>query len=504
MAVTIYAAIDVGSYDVQMKIYEISAKNKIVVVDHLRYVLEIGKDTYTSGKVEADTINELCNVLKNFSDTMSMYRVSAYDAYSTSGIREAKNCQIILDRIKVSTGISVQLISNAEQRFIALKGLLFKNEKFEELTSEGTAVVDVGSGSIQISIYEKGGLITTRNLKLGTLRIRELLYSLSNDRDHFDYLINELIDNDIDAFKRMHLNDAPINNIIALGDDIVQFSRKGSENRLKEEMNRKQFMERFKSFEAKSPQQISDKLLISEEKASLIIPCVQVYKKVFEETQAQCIWIPNIDLCDGMAAHYCIRNKLLTVNHDFDKDVILSVTNMAKRYMTDMDYVEALQKNVNTIFRETKKLHGLQRRDEFLLQIATILSDIGKYVSSVDSSECAYDIITHSEIIGLSDEEREIVARIVKNNAINIFETAEDDNDLLIAKLTAILKLATAIDRSHKNKIKDISITLKDNKMYIKTKTKDDLTLEKGLFDRRAKYFEDVYGVRPIIKQSGR
>ena len=75
---------------------------------------------------------------------------------------------------------------------------------------------------------------------------------------------------------------------------------------------------------------------------------------------------------------------------------------------------------------------------------------------------------------------------------------------MLIAKLTAILKLATAIDRSHKNKIKDISITLKDNKMYIKTKTKDDLTLEKGLFDRRAKYFEDVYGVRPIIKQSGR
>ena len=62
MAVTIYAAIDVGSYDVQMKIYEISAKNKIVVVDHLRYVLEIGKDTYTSGKVEADTINELCHV----------------------------------------------------------------------------------------------------------------------------------------------------------------------------------------------------------------------------------------------------------------------------------------------------------------------------------------------------------------------------------------------------------------------------------------------------------
>ncbi len=207
MAFSLFAAIDVGSYDVKMKIYEISSKNKINLIDQVRHVLEIGKDTYTEGKVSFDVINELCTTLNDFVEIMNSYKVTEYKAYSTSGLREASNCQIILDRIKVKTGITVEILSNSMQRFIGLKGLTFNEKRFNEIISDGTAIVDVGSGSIQISLFDNQKLITTRNLKLGSLRIRELLYSLSNDREHFDLLIDELIDNDIETFNRMFLGD---------------------------------------------------------------------------------------------------------------------------------------------------------------------------------------------------------------------------------------------------------------------------------------------------------
>ena len=72
---------------------------------------------------------------------------------------------------------------------------------------------------------------------------------------------------------------------------------------------------------------------------------------------------------------------------------------------------------------------------------------------------------------------------------------------LKIAKLTAILKLANGLDRSHKQKFKDIKISLRDHELIITVNTNEDITLEKGMLGDRADFFEEVFSVRPVIKQ---
>ena len=188
MAYRIIATIDVGSYELELKIFEISRKKGIVILNHVRHVIELGKDTYTTGKIQFSHINELCDILFDFTSIMKEYNVEDYLAYTTSSIREAANGDIVLDRIRVKTGLVVQVLSNSEQRFLCYKALAAKTE-FSDLIQEGTAIVDVGAGSIQISLFDKEALVTTQNIKLGSLRIRELLYSLSNDRQHFNMLI---------------------------------------------------------------------------------------------------------------------------------------------------------------------------------------------------------------------------------------------------------------------------------------------------------------------------
>ena len=72
---------------------------------------------------------------------------------------------------------------------------------------------------------------------------------------------------------------------------------------------------------------------------------------------------------------------------------------------------------------------------------------------------------------------------------------------MTIAKLTAILIVANTLDRSHKQKIKDIRVSLKDNHtMQILVDTTEDLTLEQALLGEKAEFFEEVYSVRPILK----
>ena len=125
------------------------------------------------------------------------------------------------------------------------------------------------------------------------------------------------------------------------------------------------------------------------------------------------------------------------------------------------------------------------------------------------SAECSYNIIMATEVIGLSHMEREILANIVRFNSGNVmpFEELavssllERTEYMTIIKLTAILRMANALDRSHKQKIKEIKVNIKDNHtIQIVVDSPEDLTLEQALFKEKTELFEEVYSLKPILK----
>ena len=130
MAIKRFAAIDVGSFELELGIYEIGKTIGIRRIDYIRHIIALGKDTYNTGKINYDLIEEMCTVLRDFAFIMSGYQVDAYRAYATSAMREAKNRRIILDRIKVRTGLDVKIISNSEQRLINYKAVASFEDNF--------------------------------------------------------------------------------------------------------------------------------------------------------------------------------------------------------------------------------------------------------------------------------------------------------------------------------------------------------------------------------------
>ena len=124
--------------------------------------------------------------------------------------------------------------------------------------------------------------------------------------------------------------------------------------------------------------------------------------------------------------------------------------------------------------------------------------------------ECSYAIIMNTEMIGLSHLEREILASVVKFNheEFEYYEDLSAHSDineeayLTIAKLTAILRIANALDKSHRQKIKDIRVSLKEDKLTIDVDAGADLLFEQERFASRASFFEEVYGLRPVIRRS--
>ena len=154
-----------------------------------------------------------------------------------------------------------------------------------------------------------------------------------------------------------------------------------------------------------------------------------------------------------------------------------------------------------------KKVHGLGNRERLLLEVATILHDCGKYVSFANSPECAYQIIMSSEIIGLTHLEREIAAFTVLYNTLPLPEYDELSDRLdqysymVVAKLSAILRLSNALDQSHKQKFKNIRITIRGKELLIAVEALEDISLEQTLFAEKTAYFENVFSIKPILKE---
>ena len=171
MAVARHGVIEVAAQEILLKVYEVSPKNGITIVDTVSRSIPIGRDTYGDGKISADVLDRICEVLTAFAGILKEYRVSTVRAVATSAVREAKNCSMVLDQIRVRTGFEVAALSNSEQRFLRLKGAASQNSVYR-LLEKGTLFVDIGSGSLQVSIFEKMTLMTTQNIWMKCIRDR--------------------------------------------------------------------------------------------------------------------------------------------------------------------------------------------------------------------------------------------------------------------------------------------------------------------------------------------
>lgn len=497
MAISTYAAIDVGSSELSMKIYEVSKQHGIHELSHVRHKLSLGAETYTKGFITYQTINEICNTLNDFKRIMGEFQTTIWQAYATSALREASNSLVIIDQIKIQTGFNVRPLSNSETRFLYYKALAMKENNFEALIEEGTLIVDIGAGSVQLSIFDQGKLCATQNLLLGASRIRELLQAMQDEAYNFNALIDEYIEKDLVTFEKLYLNSINIKHIIAIGEmipDIYYFFKNntpGFDGILKRKYISK----------AKLPKSLSPA------NTRLVLPTLLLCRKISQLTNCEDFHLSAIDLCDSMVAEYAEKKLRLKPSHDFAEDILSTSRNIAKKYMVDMKHVENVQTLALQIFDRIKKLHGLGKRERLLLQIGVILHSCGTYINEIQSRECSYRIIMSTEIIGISHKERTMVANMVRYNDSFFPAYEELDEDftreeyITIVKLNAVLKTANVLDKSNRQKIKNVGVTLKDGVLTITADTMADITLEKGLFHRKADVFEEVFGIRPRLKQ---
>ena len=289
----------------------------------------------------------------------------------------------------------------------------------------------------------------------------------------FHDLIDEYIEKDLYAFQKLYLEHIKIKNVLIMGELIPELYYK---------INPQKLPQTTISVEKKI---FRKKLLFSHHDAG----------------------IANVDFCDSMAAEFADKKMKLHPQHDFTQDILSSSEMIARKYHVDMDHVENVQTLALQFFDRIRKLHGLGKRERLLLQISVILHSCGLYIDSIDSRECSYQIIMSTEIIGLSHKERAMIAHIVRYNseAFPSYGSFQEDFSkqeyISMTKLNSILRIANVLDKSNRHKIKSVSVTLKNDQLIVTADTMADITLEQGLFNRKALAFQNIFGIKPVLRQ---
>ena len=502
MAGHIYGAINLGSSEISLKIFEISKKNGISELTHVRRKFAIGEETYSTGIISYRSMTEICSTLNDFTRVMEEFGVENSDVYATSGIREAENMLVLVDQIRIQTGYDVRTLSNSEARFLYYKALASKDPRFNECIQEGTIIADVGAGSMQLSVFDKGTLLVTENLLLGSSRIHELLQVMEDEAYDFNDLIDEYIEKDITNFFKKNVSGIEIRHVIAVGGmipDAYYFMK-----------DRKSEFDGF----IKSKTMIKSKFFsgLSKQMAKLVIPTVMILRKISDLASCEKLILSPIDLCDSMAYEFAERRLRMTIDHDFTADILATADTIASRYMADLEHIKTIEMLALQIFDHIKKLHGLGKRERLLLQIAVRLHNIGSFISDIHSRENSYHIIMDTELIGISDRERRMIANMVRYNDdrfpdyLAIRDDISKEQYITVVKLNTILKTANVLDKSNRHKIKTVGVKLDGDILTLTAETMADITLERGLFHEKANAFEEIFGIRPklVQKKTGR
>ncbi len=502
----LFASIYIGSYETTMKVFEISKQKGIKTVDTLKIPSDIIRDVLEHGRILPQTTDKLCHVLNDMRRTMEGYKVDSFSVVAGPNIRQAENAIIFLEQIKMHTGFTVNVLSNSEQRFLGYEAVA-STEGFEELINESAVLVDVGGVSLQITLFSKGKIVTTQHLSMGTVSISENLRKLGTISNNSFEQTYEMMYKELEVFKTMFLRDMVPKYMILLGVQVSTIAERIS-NFSSKQIKTKDYLEFLNKINKNYIKAFELKHDVYLDNENLIEPMVMLYKVLAETLAPEIVYAPGVSVSEGVAYNHSYSKKWLTSSHDFDNDIISAAWAIAKRYDSYQPHLKALFKLSSEIFDAMRKYHGLGKRQRVLMQCIAILHDCGKYISLSEASSCSYTIIMSSEILGLSHKEREIIATTVEFNRkpVEPYENLSDkftqEEYVTILKLLAILKVANALDRSHKQKIKNVSMRVKDRELVISIEANSSLALEKGLFKKNADYFEEIFSIKPVLREN--
>lgn len=498
------AAIDIGSNSLTLKIAEATKRGPVRILETVRGALSLGSSSYRDGEISEEQMEDLSRQLLGFRTVLDTYDIGVEECpvVATSALREADNRDLVIERIRQTSGFHVRILGNTEERSLHLTAVRAQLEAFEEIAQEGVTVLDIGAGSLQVSVFDEGHCYFSQNFLLGALRLTELFAQFELRARDYESLVDEYIRSELANSDVSNPSASKHPHLLALGVDLSAIHDLRKHKNSKDPfVTEEEFNEIFERIRHLSPFEISQKMGIPNEIAETLLPAMIVVKQYLEASKASGVYVPPVHICEAIIYRTLRSAEQRPLLRASEQDLVATARFLAARFQDDLKHSGFVTDVALSIFRSLRNRYDLDRRFGMLLELLGILHDIGKAISLRGHAENSSNIVERNEFLGLSEREKEVLSEMIRfHSGIKppILEwggkfTPEERRQIISA--ISILRLADAIDASQRQKLQDWEISLRKDTLIISGRCKEDFRMESWSFMDKSTLFKQYFNL---------
>jgi len=520
-ALPVISVIDVGASGIRMVIAELGPGGALRTLEQLEKPLALGRETFRTGNLSAASIQKAVNVLRQYRTLMDTYGVTHTRAVATSAVRAALNRDTFVDRVFLATGIEVEVIEGSQETLLTFAAVQRELGGHPEVGTGEALMFELGGGATEWALMRDGEVVASITHDLGTVRMRELLRTGEEDRRAKTRLIQHNVREMMNAIRRS-LPFKQVSNLIAVGSEARFAARAlaapqkgngsgdpaaagGASVDAVGAVSAKDLKKLADQILPMSSDQVASAFGVPAGEAESLAPALLTYAELIRLNQVDRLLVPRVSMRDGLVLQVA-KSIQSGSNVFFPEQTIEAAINIARKYQADEKHGTHTAALARTIFEVTRPQHRMGERELLLLEVASIVHDIGGFVAARGHHRHAYYLLTHSEIFGLSSMDLEIVANLARYHRRSgpqadhpAYASLPRSARLTVNRLSAILRVADALDKGHNQRVQDPKVTVAGDELRIEATGVEDLALERLALDQKGSLFEEVFGLKPIL-----
>jgi exopolyphosphatase / guanosine-5'-triphosphate,3'-diphosphate pyrophosphatase len=504
------AAIDAGSNAVRLSVARAYSALDIEPLHSERYSLRLGEGVFLRHRFSEETLQKGVKAFGHFREVMDEYGVTRYRAVGTSASREARNRELFLRTIKQRTGVRLEVISAGEESRLGREAVL------AALGPEATprCIVDLGGGSLEVSILRDHVVEHAAQLPAGTVRLMTTLgipgVIQPPQAEQVRRYVRALLESKLPARPNVGESIA-----VALGGNAETLANvaPGPRQHGLPTLELTLLRERLADILHRDLRDRMKAYAVRRDRADVMGIAAITLITLGRYLNIRSFSIPSVGIREALLLEIAREAFSRKEPHRYDsaaRQLLAGARSFARRLEYDQQHAEHVRELSLLLFDQLQPVHHLPAQSRVLLEAGALLHDVGHMISHRGHHKHGEYLAMNGDMPGLQGRDRAIVASLVRYHnrksepaGHHVAYSSLNNNDKRIARrLAAILRIAEALDHSHRQRVTNLHASFQSGAAALHVTARGDAAEDLRDAGMGAELFEKEFHVRLYFRQS--
>ena len=498
-----FAAVDIGSNSVRLKIARLQA-GRLRSLHEDREVTRLGEGVFSSGFLTPESMAETVKVLRRFHRTTQQIVTDHVRVVATSALRDARNSQAFLEWVRSATGWKVEIVSGLEEARLIHLGLT-SGARVDSLPS---LMMDLGGGSCELTVSHRGHIRDAVSLPLGAVRLTNEFLRHDPARKGELKRLHGFVTREVNRVVE-RIASARVRNVIATSGTAAALAAvaghlRSGRNRRRMLVSRAE-MSRIAKRLSRIPEAERRKIEgIGPRRAEIIVAGAIVYRELLDRLRLKGFRYSSLGLRDGVLAQIAADyDRSTRSGKQIESERWESILKAVDRYHIDRKHAMDVREAATELFSTLRSVHRLPPEYGEWLAAAAMLYEVGDYVNRSGHHRHTYYIISNSEILGYTPQQRRIIAAVarylgksrpnIEDVPMKVIDSTERTS---VQKAIVLLRMARALNLSRSRSVEKVRVRVHAAavKVTLVPRRRTGMDLEVWALEKERDYFREVFG----------